>query len=55
MSALYYLNKSSHDFPAGVGAVGGGVAAVIQKRDISNVVMGCIGKELSDKKLLEIV
>jgi hypothetical protein len=40
---------------AGVGAVGAGAAAIIQKRDISNVVMGYIGKELSDRNLLRLV
>lgn len=44
---------------AAIGAgVGGGcatAAAIIQKRDISNVVMGYIGKELSDRNLLRLV
>ncbi|CAF1292836.1 unnamed protein product [Adineta steineri] len=32
-----------------------GVAAIIQQRNVSNVVMGYIGKELSDRNLLRIV
>ncbi|CAF1445257.1 unnamed protein product [Adineta ricciae] len=37
------------------GAAAAGTAAVTQKRDISNVVMGYIGKELSDRNLLRLV
>ncbi|UJR29483.1 hypothetical protein I4U23_010695 [Adineta vaga] len=38
-----------------VGGAGAGAAAIIQKRDISNVVMGYIGRELSDRNLLRLV
>ncbi|CAF0746375.1 unnamed protein product [Adineta steineri] len=37
------------------GGAAAGTAAIIQKRDISNVVMGYIGKELSDRNLLRLV
>ena len=40
---------------AGAGGAGATTAAIIQKRDISNVVMGYIGKELSDRNLLRLI